>query len=55
MYTNCAFVGGWESGVLELKTVFAENGMTQHEIFATSNIPRRPGVNLGPRKGDSDP
>ena len=59
MYTGCAFVRGWESGVLEMnQTAYAENLVAQYGVSATSNIPGSPGVILGPRKdgepGDND-
>ena len=51
MYTGCAFVRDWESGVLEVnQTVFAENLVAQYGIETTANIPGSPGVDLGPRK-----
>ena len=51
MYTGCAFVRDWESGVLEMnQTAYAENLVAQYGISATSNIPGSPGVDLGPRK-----
>ena len=55
MYTGCAFVRDWESGVLEMnQTAYAENLVAQYGISATSNIPGSPGVDLGPRK-DGEP
>ena len=49
MYTGCAFVRDWESGVLEMnQAAYAENLVAQYGIFATSNIPGS--VDLGPRK-----
>ena len=55
MYTGCAFVREWESGVLEMnQTTFAETLMAQYEISATSNIPGSPGVDLSPRE-DGEP
>ena len=49
MYTGCAFVRDWESGVLEMNQAsFAENLVAQDGIFARSNIPGSPGVDLGP-------
>ena len=51
MYTGCAFVRDWESGVLEMnQTAYAENLLAQYRISTTSNIPGSPGVDLGPRK-----
>ena len=51
MYTGCAFVRDWESGVLEMnQTSFAENLVAQYGISAKSNIPGSPGVDLGPRR-----
>ena len=51
MYTGCAFVRDWESGVLEVnQAAYAENLVAQYGISATSNIPGSPGVDLGPRK-----
>ena len=55
MYTGCAFVRDWKSGVLEMnQTAYAENLVAQYRISATSNIPGSPGVDLGPRK-DGEP
>ena len=55
MYTGCAFVRDWESGLLEMnQTAYAENLVVQYRISATSNIPGSPGVDLGPRK-DGEP
>ena len=55
MYTGCAFVRDWESGVLEMnQTAYLENLVAQYGISATSNIPGSPGVDLGPRK-DGEP
>ena len=51
MYTGCAFVRDWESGVLEMsQTAYAENLVAQYGISVTSNIPGSPGVDLGPRR-----
>ena len=50
MYTGCAFVRDWESGVLEMNQAsFAENLVAQYGISAKSNIPGSLGVDLGPR------
>ena len=47
MYTGCAFVRDWESGMLEMnQTAYAENLVAHHGISATSNIPDSPGVDL---------
>ena len=48
MYTGCAFVRDWESGVLEMNQTayYAENLAAQYGIPATSNIPGSPGVDL---------
>ena len=55
MYTGCAFVRGWESGVLEMnQTAYAENLAAQYGISATSNIPGSPSVDLCPTK-DGEP
>ena len=55
MYTGCAFVRDWESGVLEMnQTAYAENLVAQYGISATSNISGSPGVDLSPRK-DGEP
>ena len=55
MYTGCAFVRDWESGMLEMKQItYAENLVAQYGISVTSNIPGSPGVELGPRK-DGEP
>ena len=51
MYTGCAFMRDWESGVLEVnQAAFAENLVTQYRIEMSANIPGSPGVDLGPRK-----
>lgn len=51
MYTACAFLRDWESGVFEMnQTMFAESLMVQDEISATANIPGVPGVDLAPRR-----
>ena len=45
MYTRCAFVRDWESGVLEMnQTAYGENLLAEYGISATSNIPGNPGV-----------
>ena len=50
IYTGCAFVRDWDSGVVEMnQTAYAENLVAQYGISATSNIPGSPGVDLGPR------
>ena len=50
MYTGCAFERDWDNRILEMnQTAFAKNMVEQYNISATSNIPRRPGVDLGPR------
>ena len=55
MYTGCAFERDWKNGILEMnQTAFAKNMVEQYNIFATSNIPGSPGVDLGPRK-DGEP
>ena len=55
MYTDCAFVRDWESGVLEMNQIaYAENLVAQYGISAISNIPGSPGVDLGPRQ-DGEP
>ena len=51
MFTGYAFVRDWELGVLEInQTAYAENLFAQYGIYATSNIPGSPGVDVGPRK-----
>ena len=51
MYTDCAFVCDWESGVLDVNlTAYAENLVAQYGISATSNIPGNSGVDIGPKK-----
>ena len=53
IYTGCAFVRDWESGVLEMnQNAHAENLVVQYGMSATSNS--SPGVELGPRK-DGEP
>ena len=55
MYTGCAFERDWDKGILEMnQTAFANNMVQQYNISTTSNIPRSPGVDLGPRK-DGEP
>ena len=55
MYTGCVFERDWDSGIFEMnQTAFAKNMVEQYNISATSNIPRSPGVDLGPRK-DGEP
>ena len=50
MYTGCAFVCDWESGVLEMnQTTYAENLVAQYGISAISNIPGSPGVDIVPK------
>ena len=51
MYTVCAFVRDWESGVLEMNQAsFVENLVAQYGISAKSNIPSSPDVDLGLRR-----
>ena len=55
VYTGCAFERDWDKGILEMnQTAFAKNMVQQYNISATSNIPRSPGVDFGPRK-DGEP
>ena len=51
MYTGCVFERDWDNGILEMnQTAFTKNMVEQYNIFATSNIPGSPRVDLGPRK-----
>ena len=51
MYTGCAFVRDWESGVLEVnQTAYTANLVIQYGIETADNIPGSPGVDLDPRK-----
>ena len=59
MHTGCAFERDWDNKIFEMnQTAFVKNMVEQYNISATSNIPRSPGVDLGPRKdgesGDND-
>ena len=49
MYTGCAFVRDWESGILEMNraSFFAETLVAQYGISAKKIIPGSPGVDLG--------
>ena len=55
MYTGCALKRDWDNRILKMSQTGLAKLMVEHYNFsATSNIPRRASVHLGPRK-DGEP